>query len=76
MPLTFFDETSGLIHASFWISFVFAFTFECFKLKNIIKVMRNDINENSDEENEENFCDQIISGTPCVRCMKFLKHSF
>jgi hypothetical protein len=67
----FFDETSGLIHAAFWISFVFAFTFECLNVKNIINTIRNDINENSDEENGDfcDFCNQIISGTPCVRCV-------
>jgi hypothetical protein len=67
----FFDETSGLIHAAFWISFVFAFSFECLKVKNVINTIRNDINENgnSAEENQD-FCIKLMLDIPCVHCVK------
>lgn len=68
--INFFEETSGLIHAAFWIYVVFSFSFGCFKLKNIIKVMRNYINENGNSDEEtDGFCIKLILDIPCVHCI-------
>ena len=68
--INFVGETSGFIHTGFWISYVFSLAFWCLDFKEIIKTIKDEMNENYGNGENQDFCLKFASNIPCVLCMR------